>query len=226
MRKKEGGMDFSQGAKPIIDPGSDTPRDPAVVGENQIKIISFNIRTGGADTGTSNAWTERRSGTPQMLSVENPTIFGLQEAQLYQADFVKSSLEGYDYVGVSRDTGTAAGAGERMPIFWKTSLVQLEDWGTFWLSSTPEIPSVGWAEGSTYRRCATWARFRHIATGKRFFYINTHLDLVRDNRPRPGPGQPDLRNGSDCEEVERTESFGLSVLLDGRHERKLAFCGL
>ncbi len=178
----EGGMDFSQGAKPITDPGSDTPRDPAVVGENQIKIVSFNIRTGGADTGTSNAWTERRSGTPQMLSVENPTIFGLQEAQLYQADYVKSSLEGYDYVGVSRDTGTAAGAGERMPIFWKTSLVQLEDWGTFWLSSTPEIPSVGWAEGSTYRRCATWARFRHIATGKRFFYINTHLDLVRDNR--------------------------------------------
>ena len=178
----EGGIDFSQGAKPITDPADDTPREPAVVGENQIKIISYNIRTGGADSGTSNAWTTRRVGTPQMLTVENPTVFGLQEAQLYQADYVKSSLEGYDYVGVSRDTGTATGAGERTPIFWKTALVQMEDWGTFWLSPTPGIPSFGWAEGSSYRRCATWARFRHIATGKRFFYINTHLDLVRENR--------------------------------------------
>lgn len=176
------GIDFSQGAKPLDEPEEDTNREPAVVEGDQLKIISFNIRTGGADSGTANAWNERRSGIPEMFRIENPTVFGLQEAQLYQADYVKSSLDGYDYVAVSRDTGTESGAGERMAIFWNTSLVQLEQWGTFWLSPTPEMPSVGWADGSTYRRCATWVRFQHTATGKRFFYINTHLDLVAENR--------------------------------------------
>ena len=80
----EGGPDFSQGAKPAPGPGVDENREPAVVGENQIKIMSFNVRTGGADQGTVNAWTERRVGIPTMLYVENPTLIGLQEAQKYQ----------------------------------------------------------------------------------------------------------------------------------------------
>ena len=54
--------------------------------------------------------------------------------------------------------------------------VKLEKWGTFWLSDTPDVPSVGW-DASTYRT-ATWALFTHYKSGRKFFYVNTHIDHV------------------------------------------------
>ena len=54
--------------------------------------------------------------------------------------------------------------------------MKLEKWGTFWLSDTPDTPSIGW-DASTYRT-ATWAVFTHYKSGRKFFYVNTHIDHV------------------------------------------------
>lgn len=152
------------------DPGDGT--DPDVVGENQVKVISFNMRTGGADNGTQNAWGARREGIPAMMAKENPTVMGVQEALSYQLTFVTENVPGYEYYGVGRDDGGSTG--ETMAIFYKTDFVELGDHGTFWLSETPDEVSYGW--DAAYRRTATWAFFTVKATGKKFFYINTHLD--------------------------------------------------
>lgn len=40
----------------------------------------------------------------------------------------------------------------------------------------PDVPSVGW-DASTYRT-ATWALFTHYKSGRKFFYVNTHIDHV------------------------------------------------
>ena len=152
------------------DPGDGTY--PDVVGENQVKVISFNMRTGGADNGTQNAWGARREGIPAMMAKENPTVMGVQEALSYQLTFVTENVPGYEYYGVGRDDGGSTG--ETMAIFYKTDVVELGDHGTFWLSETPDEVSYGW--DAAYRRTATWAFFTVKATGKKFFYINTHLD--------------------------------------------------
>lgn len=152
------------------DPGDGT--DPDVVGENQVKVISFNMRTGGADNGTQNAWGARREGISAMMAKENPTVMGVQEALSYQLTFVTENVPGYEYYGVGRDDGRSTG--EMMAIFYKTDVVELGDHGTFWLSETPDEVSYGW--DAAYRRTATWAFFTVKATGKKFFYINTHLD--------------------------------------------------
>lgn len=152
------------------DPGDGT--DPDVVGENHVKVISFNMRTGGADNGTQNAWGARREGIPAMMAKENPTVMGVQEALSYQLTFVTENVPGYEYYGVGRDDGGSTG--ETMAIFYKTDVVELGDHGTFWLSETPDKVSYGW--DAAYRRTATWAFFTVKATGKKFFYINTHLD--------------------------------------------------
>ena len=47
-------------------------------------------------------------------------------------------------------------------------------WGTFWLSETPEKPSMGW-DAACYRT-ATWALMKDKKTGKKFYFVNTHLD--------------------------------------------------
>lgn len=63
---------------------------------------------------------------------------------------------------------------ECMAIFFQTSIVEMLDKGTFWLSETPNIPSKGW--DANYNRSCTWALFRQKTTGKRFYFFNTHLD--------------------------------------------------
>lgn len=107
-----------------------------------------------------------------MLKEQMPEIFGLQEALDFQVDYLQENLPGYANVGVGRDDGVAKG--ERMAIFYNTERVELLDWGTYWLSETPDVPSKGW--DAAYPRCATWSKMRLKDSGKEFFYVNTHLD--------------------------------------------------
>ena len=166
--------DFVEGYEypdePVDVPGGEI--EPDEIADNQVKVISFNMRTGGADNGTQNAWAIRCEGIPAMMEKENPTVMGVQEALGYQLSFVTDNVPGYDYYGVGRDDGGSSG--ETMAIFYKTDVVELGDHGTFWLSETPDKVSYGW--DAKYRRTATWAFFTVKATGKRFFYVNTHLD--------------------------------------------------
>lgn len=48
------------------------------------------------------------------------------------------------------------------------------DSGTFWLSQTPEIPSIGW--DAVCNRVCTWAVLENKSTGEQYAHINTHLD--------------------------------------------------
>ena len=136
-----------------------------------LKVISYNIRVGKGKDG-SNSWEHRRHASITMLKEQMPDIFGLQEALDFQVSYLQENLPGYKNVGVGRDDGVAKG--ERMSIFYNTNTVELFDWGTFWLSETPEIPSKGW--DAAYPRCATWAKMKMKDSGKEFFYVNTHLD--------------------------------------------------
>ena len=81
-------------------------------------------------------------------------------------------LPGYDIVGVGRDDG--ATEGEYAAIFYRTGKYTLLDSGTFWLSETPYLPSLGW-DANNVRIC-TYASFQHIETGEVFSHYNTHLD--------------------------------------------------
>ena len=57
-------------------------------------------------------------------------------------------------------------------------------WGTFWLSETPEKPSMGW-DAACYRT-ATWALMKCKKTGNKFYFVNTHLDHVGVDARRNG----------------------------------------
>ncbi len=144
--------------------------------ENQIKVISYNIRLSGLGHARGvdgvHYWDNRRHASINMINDEKPTIFGLQEACSDQMDFLVENLPDYDHIGVGRDDGQRAG--EFMSIFYNKEQVELLDGGTFWLSETPEKVSQGW--DAACRRTCTWTRMRMKATGDEFIYLNTHLD--------------------------------------------------
>lgn len=137
----------------------------------ELKVVSFNIRLGVADDG-ANSWENRKAATAEMIRQLRPDIMGLQEAFGFQADYIREECPEYEGVGVGRDDG--AEAGEKMMIFYRKDAVEMLDWGTFWLSETPEVPSFGW--DAACRRTATWALLKKKEGGRKFYYVNTHLD--------------------------------------------------
>ncbi len=137
----------------------------------ELSVISFNMRQGIADDG-QNSWEFRKEASSAMINTEKPLIFGVQEAMGMQLEYLAETCPDYASIGVGRDDG--ADKGEHMSIYYRKDAISLEDWGTYWLSETPEVPSKGW--DAACRRTATWALMTHKASGHKFFYVNTHLD--------------------------------------------------
>ena len=136
-----------------------------------LKVMSYNIRNGKAKDGT-NHWDLRYPATAYMIKDQKPDIFGVQEAYDFQVKFIAENFREYGNVGVGREDGKSKN--EHMSIFWNKKTIKLLKWGTFWLSETPEVPSKGW--DSNYFRTATWALMKDKKTGKKFYFVNTHLD--------------------------------------------------
>ena len=150
---------------------------------NELSVISFNIRVMGgfSELFNPNRWSSRKSATPAMINDYRPDIFGVQEAFSEQLTYVGDNLPNYSYVGVGREDGKEISkitdseeSGEIMAIFYNTSEIKLLEWGTYWLSETPDEPSISWE--AAYKRTMTWAKMQMKYSGKKFFYVNTHLD--------------------------------------------------
>ena len=141
--------------------------------QTPLTVMSFNVRLGVANDG-DNSWDIRKPATIAMLDAINPDVFGVQEAYDFQLSYIEENCPRYKAVGVGRDDGS--NEGEHMSVIYNTEKIEMLDWGTYWLSETPDVPSFGW--DAACRRTATWTKLRVIATGKEFFFVNTHLDHV------------------------------------------------
>ena len=146
-----------------------------------LKVMSYNIRYGSADDGT-NSWKYRWPATVEMLNDVKPDVFGVQEALDFQVEFISEMVRDYKGYGVGREDGKHDG--EHMAIFWNKKTVKMMKSGTFWLSETPEKPSMGW-DAACYRT-ATWALMKDKKTGKKFYFVNTHLDHEGEEAQKNG----------------------------------------
>ena len=148
--------------------------------KNEIKVMSFNVLVSQNDN--VNNWGQRKVAALNMLNEENPTILGLQEATLPQVNYLAENLPQYGWVGIGREDGL--NSGEFMAIFYLKDEVELLDSGTFWLSETPDEPSMGW--DAACKRTCTWTKLKMKKTGTEFAYLNTHLDHVGKQAQREG----------------------------------------
>ena len=146
-----------------------------------LKVMSFNIRYAKAPDGT-NSWKHRRKAVAAMICDQHPAVFGLQEALTEQIRYLHRHCPGYQHVGVGREDGVHEG--EHMAVFFDSSLFTLLDWHTYWLSDTPDVPSLGW--DAACRRTATWVKLQRKSDGRCFYFVDTHLDHVGTAARRNG----------------------------------------
>lgn len=138
-----------------------------------LTVVTSNVRYDNEDDGP-NRWDNRKDAlVAEILSVD-PDIIGTQECLYHQRKYMQEELKGYETVGIAREDGKEKG--EYSAIFYKADRFTAIECGNFWLSETPDVPSLGWDADCI--RIATWAFLEEKATGKRFFFVNTHLDHV------------------------------------------------
>lgn len=136
-----------------------------------ITVATYNLRYNNPGDGP-NAWPARKEMVKALIRYHAFDIVGTQEGLADQvADLAR--MEEFDHVGVGRDDGKHAG--EHSAIFFRKSRFTLLDKGDFWLSETPERPSLGW-DATCCNRLVSWARLRERDSGRALFVFSLHFD--------------------------------------------------
>ncbi len=141
--------------------------------QESMNVMTYNIRLNVESDG-EHAWPHRKADVISTLRFHKADIFCLQEVVHNQMEDVKSAFQDFAYVGVGRDDGISAG--EYSPVFYNKGRFKALDSGNFWLSTTPDKPSLGW-DAACIRICS-WVKLKDKSTGKQLFVLNTHFDHV------------------------------------------------
>ena len=133
--------------------------------------MTYNIRLDTEADGI-NMWDNRKEGIVSLIKEERVDILGIQEGLPSQIEYLSKQLDGYSMIGEGRDGGNN---GEYSAIYYnnKMKLIETE---TFWLSETPEIPSIGW--DAAIKRITTLGLFKMINSDKELLVYNSHFDHI------------------------------------------------
>ncbi|MCR5409214.1 MAG: endonuclease/exonuclease/phosphatase family protein [Bacteroidales bacterium] len=138
--------------------------------QQSLLVMSFNVRNSSANDG-DNCWANRRSAAAAMLNTLNPDVVGMQEVLPDQQEAIVEDCPQYTAYGIGHDDGVN---GERMTVLYNHDIMEFKEGGTWWLSETPDVPSVGW--DAKYPRTATWVLLKDTRNGRDFYFVDTHLD--------------------------------------------------
>ena len=139
--------------------------------QKEMRITTYNLRYYNHGDGI-NSWENRREDVKALIRFHEFDIFGTQEAMLNQLNDVLQ-MEEYAYIGKGRDDGK--NAGEFAAIVYRKDRFKLLQSGDYWLSQTPDKPSLGWDSSNNIRICS-WGKFKDKNTRKIFFFFNVHFD--------------------------------------------------
>jgi endonuclease/exonuclease/phosphatase family metal-dependent hydrolase len=147
--------------------------------EDELKVMSFNI---WVNRSGEHAWNNRKAACYELINYHRPALIGIQEAmcQWHWRDLVpalrKYGYEGYGLSPYEYVDALISTRGGTSGVFYDKSLFEKLNYGTFWISDTPDVPgSKSWGSGDI--RIGTWLILKHKHTGKKICYINTHLDF-------------------------------------------------
>ena len=142
--------------------------------DEPLKVLTFNIRMDTNADG-DNRWSNRKDLAANLIKFHDIDIVGAQEVLNHQLTDLLARLPEYDYIGVGREDGKTKG--EYAAVFYKKDRFEIEDSGNFWLAEDKDaVGKKGW--DAACERVATWGVFKDKLSGKKFFFLNTHLDHV------------------------------------------------
>ncbi len=131
--------------------------------------ISLNLRFGLADD-KEHSWDLRKERHHEFFEKYRPDFIVFQEANTFQAEFLKEIYKDYGCIGVREP---APEYWQHLLIFFKKDYLLIKE-DRFFLSVTPDIPSR--QPGSKWPRQCTIGTFD--VHGKMLIVVNTHFDFT------------------------------------------------
>lgn len=139
---------------------------------SKYRVVSYNVQSW-------NVSEERKRALVENIKKLNPDLVGLQEVTYEWDSFLNENLgENYYIFGDFRFTNFHEW-NEKNSILISKKLFDVIDYKTFWLSETPNVESI--AKDCKYPRLCTYAIVEIKSSGKRFAFLNTHLDHISED---------------------------------------------
>jgi endonuclease/exonuclease/phosphatase family metal-dependent hydrolase len=146
-----------------------------------LKLMSFNLRYQNSIDGL-HLWDNRKEMVVKVIMNNCADFVGLQEGRKKQVEFLQESLPAfYKYIGHPRSEKEDD---EQCGILYDSNKYVVRDFGTFWLSDTPDVPGSITFE-NTLPRIVTWVKvykFSNLVQGiqRAYFIFNTHFDHISE----------------------------------------------
>ena len=142
-------------------------------GQDISKAMSFNIRYATKNDGV-NQWENRKKELVGLIKKYDPDVIGFQEVLLSQLNFLIKTNSEFHKIGVARGDGKEKG--EFSPILFNSKKFDLIESNTFWLSETPNNPSIGW--DAAHKRICSYVKLRYKSSQNTLWVFNTHFDHI------------------------------------------------
>jgi endonuclease/exonuclease/phosphatase family metal-dependent hydrolase len=157
----------------------------------KISIVTSNISADFLNPPGVPTWESRRLPYVDVLRNAEPDIVGLQEVTPRQLQFLRKQFSEFSALTVPVDNPTPDlltawqakykqfGFSEipspyEIILFYRPDTFSLLSSGHWWLSPTPDVPSLGF--GNTAPRVVLWAHLHHRVSNQEFVIFNTHID--------------------------------------------------
>ena len=157
----------------------------------KLSIITSNISADFLSPPGVPEWEERKQPYAAVLRIAEPDIIGLQEVSPRQLQFLQMQFPEFtaltvpvnnpapDLLAAWQAKYQQVGFPEipspyEIILFYRTDTFNLLSSGHWWLSPTPDVPSIGF--GNTAPRVVLWAHLHHLASNQEFVIFNTHID--------------------------------------------------
>ena len=132
-----------------------------------LNVMTYNLRGDNA-TDTGNLWEDRKLMVVTQLNKYKPDVIAFEETLASMAGYLRDTLTRYDTLGFVPNLYVG--------LMYNTQRLTLQTRGSFYLSATPDVPSVGW--DAKFARMCIWAKFMDQLTGQSFYAFATHFDHV------------------------------------------------
>jgi|GEM_PF-675650 len=139
------------------------------------------------ETERSWGWEQRRDYVIQIINDYDFDVLGMQEVTglgckygsttgISQLNDLRNRLDSYELLPFERDGNGNAKDYSYNVIAYKKDKYELIESGCFWLSPTPDFPSVGWDPEYTIKRTCAWAKLQVKTSGEVFYFAVAHCN--------------------------------------------------
>lgn len=136
-----------------------------------LTVMTYNLKINGDGIRTVE---KRLPHIVNTIKEKAPDSFGVQEADKNWVENLAAELPEYAHIEKYRDDGVSEG--ESSAIFYLKDKYDLVESSHFWLSETPDKPSLGW--DAACNRICSYAILKDKSTGFVYAHFNAHFDHV------------------------------------------------